>query len=54
MPLDSCFQHFPVLLETPQMVSSAGLEPTTYGLGNHRSIQLSYEDINAHDWADPT
>ena len=27
------------------MVSSAGLEPTAYGLGNRRSIQLSYEDI---------
>ena len=26
------------------MVSSAGVEPATYGLGNRRSIHLSYED----------
>ena len=26
----------------------AGLEPTTYGLGNRRSIRLSYSPINGH------
>ena len=40
---DACFK-------TPcnHLAGLAGLEPTTYGLGNRRSIRLSYSPIDSH------
>ena len=40
--------EFVSLTSSISITGLAGLEPTTYGLGNRRSIRLSYSPITGH------